>query len=109
MNHKDSWAEEERAPSKDQWVASGGGEKKLPKASSSTPSWQPDISSGSAPVEKDILIVGSRLKSWIKSYHGLNTSGEVLEELSDKVRELVDQAIKVAESRDRKTLMDRDF
>ena len=59
--------------------------------------------------EKEILIVASKLKAYIKESSGMNTAGNVLETLSDRVRTLCDQAINNAKSAGRKTVMDRDF
>lgn len=60
--------------------------------------------------EKEVLIVASKLKNYIREHSGgMNTSGNVLEALSDRVRALCDQAINNAKSAGRKTVMDRDF
>ena len=58
---------------------------------------------------KEILVVASKLKAYVKNAHGLSTSGNVAAKLSDVIRELVDQAAEKAKSDKRKTLMDRDF
>ena len=58
---------------------------------------------------KEILIVASKLKNYIRSSSGMNTSGAVIEVLSDKVRQMCDRAIEAAKSDGRKTVMDRDF
>ncbi len=39
----------------------------------------------------------------------MNTSGDVYDKLSAKIRNLCDAAIEVARSQGRKTVMDRDF
>lgn len=57
----------------------------------------------------EILIVVSKLKKYIKDKHGLNTSAEVLDKLSDIVRVTTDRACEKAKIDGRKTLMDRDF
>ncbi len=59
--------------------------------------------------EKEVLIVASKLKNYIKASSGMNTAGNVMETLSDRVRVLCDQAIANAKSAGRKTVMDRDF
>lgn len=58
---------------------------------------------------KEVLIVASKLKNYIRNKSGLNTSSAVLEALSEKVRGLCDQAIESAKRDGRKTVMDRDF
>ncbi len=58
---------------------------------------------------KEILVVQSKLKSYIKQVADMNTSGNVAPMLSQLVRELCDQAIENARAAGRKTVMDRDF
>jgi histone H3/H4 len=57
----------------------------------------------------EILIVASKLKTYIRTKAGMNTSGSVPEALSNKVRQLCDAAIEKAKADGRKTVMDRDF
>ena len=57
----------------------------------------------------EILVVASKLKKYIKAESGLNTSANVMEALSEKIRVLCHQAIENARSDGRKTVMDRDF
>ncbi len=59
--------------------------------------------------EKEILVVASKLKNYIRAKSGMNTSAAVVDVLSDKVRELCDQAVEAAKRDGRKTVMDRDF
>ncbi len=59
--------------------------------------------------EKEVLIVASKLKNYIRAKSGMNTSAAVTDVLSDKVRELCDQAVENAKRDGRKTVMDRDF
>lgn len=59
--------------------------------------------------EKEILVVVSKLKQYIRSVSGMNTAGNVAAALSDTVRKLCDQAIEKAKTDGRKTVMDRDF
>ncbi|MFQ5470706.1 MAG: hypothetical protein ACE5EH_10425 [Gammaproteobacteria bacterium] len=58
---------------------------------------------------KEVLVVASKLKNYIRSTSGMNTSANVMDTLSDKVRELCDQAIENAKNDRRKTVKDRDF
>ena len=61
-------------------------------------------------MSKEVLVVVSKLKTYIKDKSGgMATSGNVSEALSDKIRELCDQAIETAKADGRKTVMDRDF
>ena len=59
--------------------------------------------------DNDVLVVVSKLKTYIKEKSGMNTAGNVAPRLSDIVRNLCDEAIERARSDGRKTLMDRDF
>ena len=59
--------------------------------------------------EKEVLIVASKLKNYIRAKSGMNTSAAVTDILSEKVRELCDQAVEAAKRDGRKTVMDRDF
>jgi len=59
--------------------------------------------------EKETLVVTSKLKNYIRSQSGMNTSANVIGVISDKVRELCDQAIENARNDKRKTVKDRDF
>ena len=57
----------------------------------------------------EVLIVASKLKNYIRGKSGMNTSAAVMEALSNRVRQLCDQAIENAKRDGRKTVMDRDF
>ena len=63
----------------------------------------------SADSEKDVLVVVSKLKNYIRAEAGMNTSGNVAATLSDVIRRLCDEAIEKAKQDGRKTVMDRDF
>ncbi len=58
---------------------------------------------------KDVLVVVSKLKNYIREESGMNTAGNVAPQLSDMIRQLCDRAIENAKSDGRKTVMDRDF
>ena len=103
MNHKSSWAEEERAPSKEQAAR----EREPRRIIVSAPKTTSTSSSTDFPI--DTLIVASKLKNYIKEKHDMNTSASVMDKLSELVRELSDQAVLRARQDGRKTLMDRDF
>jgi histone H3/H4 len=59
--------------------------------------------------DKEILVVVSKLKTYIKSSADMNTAGNVAPRLSDIVRGLCDEAVQRAKADGRKTVMDRDF
>ncbi len=56
----------------------------------------------------EILVVASKVKSYIKEKSGMNTSGAVPDELSKRVAALLDKAVENAKADGRKTVMDRD-
>lgn len=58
---------------------------------------------------REVLIIASRLKEYIAAKADYNTSGGVIEVLSDYVRVLCDRAIENARAEGRKTVLDRDF
>lgn len=58
---------------------------------------------------EDILVVVSKLKVYVRSKAGMNTSGNVAPKISDIIRTLCDRAIENAKNDGRKTVMDRDF
>lgn len=96
-----AWAEEETAPRR-----SDEGRPRRKIVSTKPASSENPMSDS---YERDILIVASKLKKYIKDRHDLNTSGNVMERLSDIVRRIVDEAVPEARKEGRKTLMDRDF
>ena len=63
----------------------------------------------SGEIPREVLVVTSKVKHYIKDKSGMNTAGNVPEILSDQVRRLCDQAIENAKREGRKTVMDRDF
>jgi histone H3/H4 len=64
---------------------------------------------GSTSEGGETLIVASKLKNYIRTKSGMNTSSAVIDVLSGRVRQLADQAIENARRDGRKTVMDRDF
>ena len=58
--------------------------------------------------EKEMLVVGSKVKAYVKS-KGLNSSADVLGELNSCVYACLDDAVKRAKANGRKTLRARDM
>jgi histone H3/H4 len=58
--------------------------------------------------DRDILIVVSKMKKYIKDRSGMNCSDAVADMLSEHVRLLCDEAIRAAARDERKTVLDRD-
>jgi hypothetical protein len=59
--------------------------------------------------DKEVLVVASKIKSYIKDKGDMKTSANVLDVLSDRLRSMCDKAIESARSDGRKTVLDRDF
>jgi len=131
MRHRDAWAEEERAPTREQ--ARHDEVAVRAEARPQQPAAPPAGSASSAPAEpprrryvqasggatttagpsgtaapNEILIIASRLKAYIRTRCGMNTSDRVLEPLSDVVRDLCDEAIERARRDGRSTILERD-
>ena len=112
-HHREAWAEEARAPSRAAWDAEQNREPAT-KSASSTSAPRKVVATGSASsrstdVPKDILIVVSKLKKYIKESSGMKTSDGCAAMLSDYVRKLCDRAVQNAAEAERKTVLDRDF
>lgn len=120
--HREAWAVEATSPRKDEWLAAGGHAGAAAGAATG--------GGGAAPVrrvvpppaiataaasdlggdyERDVLIVVSKLKKYIRDRSGMNTSDGVIDKLSDHVRAICDGAIRTAGRDGRKTVMDRDL
>ena len=115
--HRDAWAEEKRAPASSQAsptaatsdtsdTSSHAATRRRSVVTTASPT---TAGSSRAQAPRDILIVASKLKAYIRARSGMNTSESVLAELSERVRDLCDNAIGRAKDDGRKTIMDRDF
>ncbi len=62
-----------------------------------------------ANLPREVLVIASRLKDYIAARSEFNTSGSVMDVLSDHLRIICDRAIDNARADGRKTVMDRDF
>ncbi|MDJ0866797.1 MAG: hypothetical protein QNK03_11860 [Myxococcota bacterium] len=120
VRHRESWAVERTAPSQAEWEREQAAEKAAPAPSAGAPasdraprrvvpSQPARATSGDAELPRDVLIVASKLKAYVKARSGMNTSDRVLEPLSEAVRRLADRAIEKARRDERKTVLDRDF
>jgi hypothetical protein len=120
LRHRDSWAVEAKAPSKAVWeaelAANPPDEISIPDKPAAPrrivgdpgPAAASAASPSGAPVERDMLIVVSKLKKYIKDRSGMNCGDSVAELLSDHVRAICDEAIRSAGQDERKTVLDRD-
>lgn len=101
--HRTAWAEEETAP---RAHATSPATLRAGDASSGALAIRTAPESVSSPT--DILIIASRLKAYVRSRSGMNTSERALGPLSDLVRRICDEAIDHARRAGRETVLDRD-
>jgi hypothetical protein len=134
MRHREAFAVEKRAPTPEQWAReqadeetaagksseeteAGASARELRmerrEAAAEAPRRRLAAAVGAAEEEedlpRDVLIVVSKLKKYIRSRSDMNTSDNVISVLSDHLRRLCDQAIRQAAQDGRKTVLDRDF
>jgi hypothetical protein len=122
LRHRDAWAVEAKAPSKEAWereLAENPPEP-APPAPAAAPAARRVVGAASpsaaaaaegvqlANADREILIVVSKLKKYIKDRSGMNCSDAVAEVLSDHVRAICDDSIRAAARDERKTVLDRD-
>ena len=111
MRHRDAWADEAMAPTAAEWAREQEHEPRrivvAGEPTSTTATGRADDRRGTAP--REVLIVVSKLKHYIRETAAMNTSYDVIEVLSDRVRRLCDAAVAEARAAGRKTVMARDF
>jgi hypothetical protein len=120
--HRESYAIERQAPSRAEWereqkaagasaaapaTGAARGERE-PRRSVAPSAPRPPPAPRSA-LPRDVLIVITKLKTYVRARSGMNTSDRVVEPLSDAVRQLCDRAIENARREGRKTVLERDF
>ena len=105
-NHREAWAVEKTAP---RTLDAPAGKTREPRRRVIASKPAPRASRQSTDVPMEVLIVASRLKDYVRSKYGMNTSDGVLEPLSRIVRNACDQAVRNAKRDGRKTLLDRDL
>ena len=124
--HREAWAVEARAPSKAKWEADHASDP-APVAPRPVVAAAPVVRRvvGETPVapmptttpagvnlldvvDNDMLIVVSKMKKYIKDRSGMNCGDAVAELLSDHVRAICDESIRVAARNERKTVLERD-
>lgn len=117
--HRDAWAEEETAPSQKEWqeqqaknleaqaMSTEVKRRVVTTAPSSSPNDPPSPEEADLP--REVLVVVSKLKAYIRARSQMNTSDGVTEVLSEHLRALCKQAIRSAAANSRKTVLARDF
>src|SRR5207244_11385839 len=79
--HRDAWADEKTSPTAEEWAR----EQRDEPARATSPGAQPNA--------RDALVIASKLKFYVKATAGMNTSDDVVDVLSDRLRLLCDDAI----------------
>jgi histone H3/H4 len=111
--HRDAWAEPHKAPTRAEWEKA---EREEAEAARPEPAdegavrrriVQSEVDDPELP--RDVLIVISKLKAYVRARSGMNTSDNVTGILSEHLRRLCNEAIRNAAKDGRKTVMDRDF
>ncbi len=95
--HREAWAIEQRAPTKPEPIHEAVALASRRAAPSRV-----------ATDDREILVVASKLKAYIRTRAGYNTSDRVLPVLSDAIRKLCDEAIRNARRAERRTVMNPD-
>ena len=115
--HKDAAAVTEVSPSKEQHMATAEGagsqasrEPTRRIVRTAAPGGGTQVAKSSiTSMDREVLIVASKLKTYIKEKSDMNTSASVMTKLSHIVRAACDSAIESARAEGRKTVLDRDF
>jgi len=104
-NHRDAWAEKETAPAGPEPETATA--PKVRKVVGVRPA-AAEVSADEGDLPRDVLIVMSKLKNYIKARSGFRVSDGVSDPLSDAVRRLCVLAIKSAAMNERGTVLARD-
>jgi hypothetical protein len=113
MRHREAWAEPMKSPTREAWQREQ--ERQEAENTESTEMNEPAdksrrvVQASTSDVAREILVVVSKLKAYIRARSGMNTSEGVAEVLSDELRKRCDAAIENATRSGRKTVLDRDF
>jgi len=121
MRHREAFAVEQRSPSAAQWEAereelgdeeAGDDERReVARVAAAEPARRRVVSPAaedSDDFEREVLVVVSKLKKYIRDRSGMNTSDGVMPLLSDHLRWVADLCIQAAREAGRKTVLDRD-
>jgi histone H3/H4 len=109
MRHRDAWAEPVKAPTREQYLAELAEEEKATEMSEEADKARRIVGLSDDGLPKDVLVVVSKLKAYVKARSGMSTSDGAMDVLSAHLRKLCDKAIRHAGTAGRKTVMDRDF
>ncbi len=110
--HRESWAEEQIAPREPERSEVAPASSTKPAAASEAPKRRrlvrPDTPKSDG-IPREVLIVTSRLKEYVRARSGYSTSDRVLAPLSEILRKICDDAIENASREGRRTILDRDI
>ena len=112
MRHRDAWAEKAVAPSRESYLAEVAAEREEEeeaKMADEADKARRIVGLSDDGLPKDVLVVVSKLKAYVKARSGMSTSDGAVDVLSAHLRKLCDEAIRHAGTAGRKTVMDRDF
>jgi histone H3/H4 len=110
MRHRDAWAEKVVAPTREEYLAElAEQEKEASEMAEEADKGRRIVGLSDDDLPKDVLVVVSKLKAYVKARSGMSTSDGAVELLSNHLRKLCNLAIQHAGTAGRKTVMDRDF
>lgn len=118
LRHRDAWADEKTAPAAPERASTQEHDAPSPAEQPPAPVATPSHSENelraraggdAARAPRDVLVVVSKLKLYVRLTSGMNTSDDVIEPLSAQLRSLCDDAVERARAAGRKTVMARDF
>lgn len=116
--HRDAAAIEKKSPTLQQWKVESSTEASTENVtaaprriivSQNTNTSSQGFKPGRTSMDQEVLVVVSKMKTYIKEKADMNTAGEVSDTLSEIIRRLCDDAIDKARADGRKTVMSRDF
>jgi hypothetical protein len=113
MRHRSYWAEERKAPTKAEALAEAEAlaaveREKAERAEEGRRRVVALDTSGTTTVPREVLVIASRMKAYVRDRSGMNTSDAVMDKLSDHLRALMEVAMRNAAEDGRKTVLDRD-
>ena len=117
MRHRDAWAEQNQSPTRSEYereqaeeaAAEARAEARANAPAAQTPNRPETPGARPSELPRDVLVVVSKLKAYIRARSGMNTSDNLIDPLSDHLRRICDRAIQNAERDGRRTVMDRDL
>jgi histone H3/H4 len=117
MRHRDAWAEPTKAPTREQYLAELAEDAEAESRQNEREASRMEgeergrriVGLSDDDLPKDVLVVVSKLKNYVRARSGMSTSDGVIDVLSAHLRKLCDRAIEHAGTAGRKTVMDRDF